>query len=172
MIDQWAPPEIGVPSAKQQFITFSLNNEEYAVNASMVREIIELTSVTRVPNLPDCIRGVINLRGAIIPVVDLKRNFGMATGEYCRHTCVIVTEFSGGPMGIIADAVSDVINIPVESMASAPGFGPRIKSDFISGFGRIGQRLVIVLDIDKVLKEEETAAVARAAETAADTHPK
>jgi len=138
---------------KQEYVTFGLNNEEYAIDARNVQEIIELTSITNVPHLPGFIKGVINLRGTIIPVVDLKQKFCMSSDGYQKHTCIIVTEFSGGVMGLIVDAVSDVMHMTRESISDTPSFGARINTDFIKGMGKAGDNLVIVLNVDKVLSE-------------------
>ncbi len=147
---------------EQQYVTFSLNDEEYAVAARNVREIIELTNITKVPQLTEHFRGVINLRGTIVPVVDLKLKFGMRSDGYRKHACIIVTEFSGGIMGLIVDAVSDVIQIPEESIAAPPSLGSRIRTDFVRGMGRVGGDLVIVLDVERVLSDDEFAAVEEA----------
>lgn len=146
-------------SMGQEYVTFSLNDEEYAFDAVNVREIIEFGSVTKVPHLPDFFKGVINLRGTIIPVVDLKQKFGMQSGNYQKHTCVIITEFSRGIMGVIVDAVSDVMYLSEESISSTPSFGTKIRTDFIKGMGKIEDRLVLILDVDKVLTEEEALMV-------------
>src|SRR3990172_9685356 len=145
---------------KQQYITFYLNNEEYAADALHVQEIVELSNITRVPHLPAFLKGVINLRGTIIPVVDLKLKFGMSSDGYPKHTCIIVTEFSGGVMGLIVDAVSEVLRIPDEAAAPPPSFGEKIKTDFIKAMGKIDNRLLIILDIDNVLTQEETSVLA------------
>lgn len=147
--------EIGSRSEGQEYVTFTLNDEEYAFNALNVREIIEFGNVTKVPHLPDFFKGVINLRGTIIPVVDLKQKFGMESGNYKKHTCVIVTEFSKGVMGVIVDVVSDVMYLPNEFISSTPSFGTKIRTDFINGMGKVGDRLVLILDVEKVLTEEE-----------------
>jgi purine-binding chemotaxis protein CheW len=151
----------------QQYVTFSLNDEEYAIDAINVQEIVELANITKVPHLPEYLKGVINLRGTIIPVVDMKMKFGMKGEAAQKHTCVIVTEFAGGVMGLIVDAVSDVMHLPEESIAATPSFGTRINTDFIKGMGQVSDRLVLVLDINKVLSEEETALVSEAASGAA-----
>lgn len=139
----------------RQHVTFSLNNEMYAIDAMNVQEIIELINITKVPHLPGFLKGVINLRGTIIPVVDLKLKFGMSSDSYKKHTCVIVTAFSGGVMGLIVDSVSDVMYISDRSVASTPSFGTKINTDFIKGMARINDDLSIVLDVDKVLSEAE-----------------
>lgn len=159
MAQALAERETGSRSVGQEYVTFSLNEEEYAFDALNVREIIEFGNVTKVPHLPDFFKGVINLRGTIIPVVDLKQKFGMESGNYQKHTCVIVTEFSKGVMGVIVDAVSDVMYLADESISSTPSFGTKIRTDFIKGMGKVGDRLVLMLDIDKVLTEEEALMV-------------
>lgn len=157
-----------------QYVTFSLNDEEYALNALNVQEIIELTQITRIPHLPESLKGVINLRGAIIPVLDLKQKFGMKADSDRTHTCVIVTEYSQGVRGIIVDAVLDVLPVPEGSVSSPPSFGPRIKTDFLRGMGRAGDRILLILDIEALLTGEEplmtTAAVNEQGMTATDTH--
>lgn len=159
MADAIATVVPGQSLEKQQYITFYLNNEEYAVDALNVQGIIELSNITKVPHLPEFIKGVINLRGTIIPVIDLKLKFGMTCEEYKKHTCIIITDFSGGIMGIIADAVSDVLHMPDESVASTPSFGAKIRTDFIKGMGQVDNRLVIILDIEKILTQDETSLV-------------
>ncbi len=145
--------------AGQEYVTFHLNEEVYAFEALRVQEIIELSNITKVPHLPDYLKGVINLRGTIIPVVDLKAKFGMVTDEYKKHTCIIVTEFSGGVMGLIVDAVSDIINMPKESISEPPSFGEKINTEFIAGMGKVNDNLVLVLDVDKVLTADEAVSV-------------
>jgi purine-binding chemotaxis protein CheW len=145
----------------REYVTFHLNEEVYAFEALRVQEIIELTNVTKVPHLPDYMKGVINLRGTIIPVVDLKQKFIMGSGDYKKHTCIIVTEFSGGVMGLIVDAVSDILNLDRESISATPSFGTRINTEFIAGMGRVGDNLVLVLDVDKVLTQEEATVAAQ-----------
>lgn len=155
-MDALAATSFGQAVEGRQYVTFGLNNEEYAVDAINVQEIIEMASITHVPHLPGFFKGVINLRGNIIPVVDLKLKFDMGAEGYKKHTCVIVTEFSGGVMGLIVDSVSDVLHMSNEAISAAPSFGAKIKTDFIKGMGKIEDRLVLILDMDKVLTEEET----------------
>lgn len=141
----------------EEYVTFTLNDELYAFGALNVQEIIELTTVTKVPHLPAYLKGVINLRGSIIPVVDLKQKFGMASGEYKKHTCIIVTEYCRGVMGLIVDTVSDIINMSPQDISSSPDFGTRVRTDFIAGMGKAGDSLVLVLDVDRVLSADEAA---------------
>jgi len=147
--------ELTEEASSRQYVTFSLNDEDYAIEALKVQEILELTSVTKVPHLPDYFRGVINLRGVIIPVVDMKVKFGMSSTEYGKHTCVIVTEISEGVMGMVVDSVSDVMYMPEGSVSDTPKFGDRVDTEFIKGMGRSGEKLIIILDIDRVLSESE-----------------
>lgn len=159
MTQALAERETVTRSGGQEYVTFSLNEEEYAFDALNVREIIEFGNITKVPHLPDFFKGVINLRGTIIPVIDLKQKFRMESGNYQKHTCVIVTEFSKGVMGVIVDAVSDVMYLADESILSTPSFGTKIRTDFIKGMGKVGDRLVLILNVDKVLTEEEASII-------------
>ena len=147
----------------REYITFSLNEETYAFDVLHVQEIIELTSVTKVPHLPEYLKGVINLRGTIIPVIDLKQKFGMACGEYKKHTCIIVSEFSRGVMGLIVDTVSDILTMSPDTISESPEFGSSINTGFIAGMGRTADGLVLVLDVDKVLTADESLVVANVA---------
>lgn len=149
----------------QEYVTFTLNDELYAFDALNVQEIIELAGVTKVPHLPSYLKGVINLRGTIIPVVDLKEKFGMQGGEYKKHTCIIVTEFSRGVMGLIVDTVSDILNMSPKDLSAAPDFGASINTDFIAGMGKAGDTLVLVLDVDKVLSEAEASVLEQVADS-------
>lgn len=166
----WKPDETG--DAGREYVTFSLNAELYAFDALQVQEIIELTTVTKVPHLPGHLKGVINLRGTIIPVIDLKQKFGMeGFGEYRKHTCIIVTEFSAGVMGLIVDTVSDIMNIAESNISPAPDFGTRINTEFIAGMARTGESLVLLLNVDKVLTDEESTMVAQVAEQPPQLQP-
>lgn len=147
-------------SGQEQYVTFRLNAEEYAVSALVVQEIIELASITPVPHLPPFLRGVINLRGTIVPVIDLKRKFGMLGSDYPKHTCVIIVEFSRGVMGLIVDAVSDVMQISPAEFAQPPSFGVPIRIDFIQGMARLDAGMLILLDTDRILSCEEVPALA------------
>lgn len=139
----------------KQYVTFKLNDEEYAIDALKVQEIVELGSVTRVPKLPEFFKGVINLRGTIIPVIDLKARFGMKQDISVKHPCVVVVEFSGGVMGLIVDSVSDVMAIGEKGISDPPEFGSGVKTDFLRGMGRVDERLVLILDMERVFTEKE-----------------
>lgn len=138
-----------------QFLTFQLAEESYAVSILRVREIIEYDFVTRVPNMPASIRGVINLRGAVVPVVDLATRFGLRESKVTKRTCVIIAEVEVGGdrlvMGLMADAVSQVIDLPPADIEPPPAFGVSVRVDFLKGLGKIGKKFVLILDLDRAL---------------------
>jgi len=149
-----------------QFLTFLLAEESYAVSILRVREIIEYDTVTRVPNMPTSIRGVINLRGAVVPVVDLAVRFGLRNTRVTKRTCVIIAEAEVGGerlvMGLMVDAVSQVIDLPPADIEPPPAFGTRVRVDFLEGLGKIGKKFVLILDLDRALSEAELLSVAEA----------
>ncbi|NLH40399.1 MAG: purine-binding chemotaxis protein CheW [Planctomycetes bacterium] len=138
-----------------KYLTFALANEEYGLEILKVREIIGYIDVTAVPQTPSHVKGVINLRGQVIPVVDLRAKFGMATTEVTEETCIIVVEItqSGRKFntGIVVDRVQEVLDIAGQNIEDAPQFGESVRTDFILGMGKVGDRVKILLDIDKVL---------------------
>ena len=138
-----------------KYLTFALSNEEYGLEILKVREIIDYIEVTAVPQTPHYIKGVINLRGQVIPVVDLRAKFGMATTEVTDETCIIVVEIaqSGRKFntGIVVDRVQEVLDIDGEQIEEAPQFGASVDTDFILGMGKIGESVKILLDINRVL---------------------
>ena len=150
-------------SDQSQYLTFLLADEVYAVSILRVKEIIEYGTVTRVPNMPPSIRGVINLRGAVVPVVDLVVRFHLGESKVTNRTCVIIAEFhsKGEPvvMGLIADAVSLVIDLAPGEIEPPPSFGTSVRVDFLKGLGKIGKKFVLILDLDRVLSAEELLSV-------------
>mgnify|MGYP001578499265 CR=1 FL=1 len=142
-----------------QYVTFLLGEEEYGLEILAVQEIIGFTHITHVPHLPDFIKGVINLRGTVVPVIDLRLKFGLGQVDYNNHTCVVVVKMEDRVMGMVVDVVSEVVSFPDGSIEPAPPFGSNIKADFIKAMGKAGDRLVIILDIDKVLSSDEMAAI-------------
>jgi purine-binding chemotaxis protein CheW len=142
-----------------KYLTFALGKEEYGLEILKVREIIGYMDVTAVPRTPDYVRGVINLRGQVISVIDLRAKFGMDGAERTEQTCIIVVDIrrDGRRLntGIVVDRVSEVLNIAPDAIEDAPAFGTRIDTSFILGMGKIGQSVKILLDIDKVLTAEE-----------------
>lgn len=142
-----------------KYLTFELGSEIYGIEILKVQEIIGIMSITNVPKTPDYVRGVINLRGKVIPVVELRRKFRMTTVEDTERTCIIVVQVKGadGPitMGILVDEVSEVVDIVAGQIEPAPTFGSSVNTAFILAMGKIGARVVIMLDVDKVLTIEE-----------------
>jgi len=142
-----------------QYLTFHLAGEEYAVDILQVREIITYGTLTKVPHTPASIRGVINLRGNVVPVVDLGIKFGLTPSPVTDRTCIVIVEAnineSRTVMGIIADSVSQVISMSEDNILPAPAFGTRVRIDFLRGMGQSGDKFVLVLEIDKVLSAED-----------------
>jgi purine-binding chemotaxis protein CheW len=138
-----------------KYLTFALAHEEYGLEILKVREIIGYIDVTAVPQTPHYVRGVINLRGQVIPVVDLRAKFGMETAEVTDETCIIVVEITLGGRksntGIVVDRVQEVLDIEAGSIEEAPEFGASVNTDFILGMGKVGDSVKILLDIDRVL---------------------
>ncbi len=151
-----------------QFLTFLLAGEEYGVDILRVQEIKGWNAVTPIPNTPEYIRGVINLRGTIVPIVDLRRRFGLEPMEYGPMTVVIVLkvmrEDKSRVMGIVVDAVSDVYNVQDESLKPAPDFGSVVNVDFVQGLATVDETMVIILDIDHLLNSGELAVMDSAVE--------
>ena len=146
-----------------QYLTFKLAEEIFALDVAKVREILEFSTVTKVPQTPDFMRGVINLRGSVVPVIDLRLKFGMSKTEKTVNTCIIVVEVEMDGeniiLGALADSVQEVIELEPQQIEAAPHIGSRLKTDFIKGMGKIGNRFIMMLDIDKVFSSEELAAV-------------
>lgn len=147
--------QMGFSTDGNQYLTFTLGDEHYGVEILRVQEIKGYTAVTRIPNTPGYIKGVLNLRGTIVPIIDLRTKFSMEQVEYSKVTVIIVLEVKGRTMGIIVDAVSDVLNIPSKDVQPAPDFGHAVDVSFLSGIGKSGDKLVALLDIDKVLSVSE-----------------
>lgn len=142
--------------SEQQYVTFSIDDEEFGVEILKVQEIIGYTNSTHVPNAPEFISGVINLRGVIVPIIDLRKKFNMEEKEYDKFTVIVVVEVMTKIMGVIVDAVSDVLSLSEKDIQEAPDFS-KFKSEFLKGMGKVGEKLVILLDIDKLLTYEERA---------------
>lgn len=155
---------------RQQHLTFALGGEMFAIGILSVKEIIEYGSLTTVPMMPDCIKGVINLRGAVVPVVDLARRFASRATTITRRSCIVIIETANEEhgdgarqdVGVIVDAVSEVLEIHDDQIEPPPSFGARIRTDFIAGMGKLDGRFVIILNVDKVLSMDELATLAAA----------
>jgi purine-binding chemotaxis protein CheW len=166
------------PSEKpEQYLTFLTAGEEYAIGIAKVSEIIEYETVTKVPNTPTWIHGVTNLRGRVVPVVDLAMKFGLATSRITKFSCIIIADvsFQGErlTMGVLADSVSRVIELSEEEIEATPPFGTKIKTEYLLGMGPLGKKFCLILDIDKVLSADEvlTANSAIDGELAGDDTP-
>ncbi|MEI7429804.1 MAG: chemotaxis protein CheW [Betaproteobacteria bacterium] len=157
-----------------QYLTFALGGEMFAVGILNVKEIIEYGQLTEIPMMPAFIRGVINLRGSVVPVIDLSARFGGKVTEVSRRTCIVIVEvteaegdqFSRHDIGIMVDAVSEVLDIPDSEIEPPPTFGARIRADFIFGMGKVAGKFVIILNINKVLSVEEIAQLTGSENTA------
>jgi purine-binding chemotaxis protein CheW len=142
-----------------QYLTFKLAEEIFAFDVAKVREILELTTITKVPQTPEFMRGVINLRGSVVPVIDLKLNFAMQRTEQTINTCIIVVEvnLNGEPivLGVLADSVQEVVEMEPNLIEPPPKLGTKLNTEFIKGMGKVGETFVMILDIDKVFSAEE-----------------
>lgn len=149
----------------QQYLTFMLGAEVYAIGILTIKEIIEYDELTTVPMMPDCIRGVINLRGSVVPVMDLSLRFGKPSSPVTKRTCIVIIErqTDGGEredLGVVVDAVNAVLEIPATDIELPPAFGTRIRTEFIRGLGKINGKFVIMLDVARVLAVEELTRLA------------
>ncbi len=158
---------------QSQYLTFHIAEEEYAIGILRVREIIQYETITKVPHTPQWIRGVINLRGNVVPVVDLAVKFGLALTEPTPSTCIVIAEVmiedEAAVMGVMADSVSQVIDLRPEQVQPPPAFGTRVHVDFLQGMGQMDRKFVLILDIDRVLTADEllTAAALQLPDTPA-----
>jgi purine-binding chemotaxis protein CheW len=154
-----------------QFLTFMLGGEMFAMGILAIKEIIEYSALTEVPMMPASVRGVINLRGSVVPVVDLSVRFGRTPAAVTKRTCIVIVEISLNDtrqdVGVVVDAVNEVLEIPAEDIAPPPTFGTRIRTDFIQGMGKVNHRFVIILDVTQVLSLDELAELAEQAEAPA-----
>ena len=142
-----------------QYLTLKLADEIFAFDVAKVREILELTSITKVPQTPDFMRGVINLRGSVVPVIDLRLNFGMQCTEHTVNTCIIVVEVNlNGEtivLGVLADSVQEVVEMEPDNIEPPPQLGTKLNTQFIKGMGKVENIFVMILDIDKVFSSDE-----------------
>ena len=157
----------------QQYLTFQLNGEMFAIVILNIKEIIEYGSLTEVPMMPSFIRGVINLRGSVVPVVDLSSRFGRGKTKISRRTCIVIIEVDDGDekhdIGVMVDSVSEVLEIPRSEIEPPPAFGAKIRVDFIAGMGKVLGKFVIILNADKVLSIDELSMLGYATETVSES---
>jgi purine-binding chemotaxis protein CheW len=148
-----------------KYLTFVLGQEEYGIGIMHVREIIGMMAITAVPQTPSFVKGVINLRGKVIPVIDLRLKFGLDEAEHTTETCVIVVEVGNSQMGIIVDTVREVVDIDEDEIEDAPRFGTKVDTNFILGMGKVGGKVEILLDISRVLTSAEMVLTQKLSDT-------
>ncbi len=154
-------PQAGAPAA--QYLRFTLGDEAYALDIRRVREIVQLVPMTTVPLMPAFVRGVINLRGAVVPVIDLQARFGRAAARLGKKSCIVVFDASSdgerSELGLLVDAVSEVVDIPADAIEPPPSFGATVRREFIRAMGRLKGRFVVILDPDRAFDVEDMAAL-------------
>lgn len=158
----------GLNTESNQYLTFMLGDEEFALQIAKVREVLDYTSITKVPRMPDFLCGVINLRGYVVPVVDLRLKLGIPAVRKLSETCIVIVEVNLENelilMGALTDSVQEVIDIDSSQISPPPHIGFKINTDFIKGMGKCNDGFVIILDIDRVLSEQEMALLSSTSE--------
>ena len=158
---------VAVPPEPLQYLTFTLAGEMFAIGILAIKEIIEYGHLTEVPMMPASVRGVINLRGAVVPVVDLQARFGRPASAVTKRTCIVIVETGdaddGQVIGVVVDAVSEVLELPASDIEPPPSFGSAIRGDFVRGMAKVRGKFVIVLDVANVLAIEDFSALAELA---------
>lgn len=142
-------------NAAIQYLTVNLAHEEYGIDILAVREIRGWTPVTRIPQAPDYVLGVLNLRGAIVPVIDMRLRFGLAREEYTATTVTVIITVAGRNFGVVVDAVSDVLDIAADKVRPVPDMGTTVDTEYLKGLTSIGERMVLLLDVDKLLQPQD-----------------
>ena len=166
-----APPAGASTNEAKQYLTFMLGGEMFSLNILRIKEIIWYTNMTEVPMMPACIRGVINLRGAVVLVMDLSARFGKPSTPVTKNSCIVIveieapTEGESQNMGVVVDAVQAVLEIPTSDIEPAPTFGAKIRSDFIEGIAKVNGKFVILLNINHVLSTQEIATMGQVSAT-------
>ncbi len=154
---------VPVVSDIRQYLTFTLGQETFALDILVIKEIIQFAEVSTVPMMPDYVRGIINLRGAVVPVIDLQVRFGRSPAQIGKRSCIVILEIVAGQrhyeLGIMVDAVSAVVDISSSQIEPAPRFGTAIAHDFIAGMGKLDEKFIIMLDITKTFTPGELAAM-------------
>ena len=160
---------------QSQYLTFYLAGEEYAIGILQVKEILEYDTLPKVPQTPPSIRGVINLRGSVVPVVDLAAKFGLPPSPVSKRTCIVIVEvdFDGQRtvMGVLADAVSQVMDLTPADIEAPPAFGTAVRVDYLQGMGKVGKKFVLILDVDRVLSAPELLGASLQVAAEADRSP-
>jgi len=168
---------VAVDQAPAQYLTFQLAGEVFALGILNVKEIIEFGSITQIPMMPPFIRGVLNLRGAVVPVIDLMARFGGAPAAVGRRTCIVIIEITQTidgsdvrqDIGVVVDCVNEVLEVPASDIEPPPAFGAKIRADFIQGMGKVAGNFVIILNTERVLSVDEMTALTRLSAPSANT---
>ncbi len=167
LIEKTGQEAKNMTSREGKYLTFTMADEEYGIGILKIKEIIGMMPITTVPQTPDFVKGVINLRGKVIPVMDLRLRFGMDSIDYNERTCIIVVEIEGSTgtiqIGIVVDSVSEVLNVKGEDIEDTPMFGTKLNTEYILGMAKMEGGVKILLDIDQVLSEGEIAVLEKAA---------
>ena len=164
-----APASASAVVEEKQYLTFMLGGEMFSIDILCIKEIIWYASLTEVPMMPACIRGVINLRGAVVPVMDLSSRFGKPSTPVTKSSCIVIVEVATQvegerqSMGVVVDSVQAVLEIPASEIEPAPSFGAKIRPDFIEGIGKVNGKFVILLNVNQVLSSEEIGQMGHAA---------
>ncbi len=160
-------PQPGAQAQIDQYLTFMLGGETFAIGILSIKEIIEYSTLTEVPMMPACVRGVINLRGAVVPVIDLAVRIGRGQAPVTKRTCIVIMEVlmndERQDIGVVVDAVNEVLEIPLADIEPPPSFGSQVRTDFMRGMGKVNQKFVILLDVDRVLALDDLVGMAEAA---------
>jgi purine-binding chemotaxis protein CheW len=153
------PSVVSGADIEGKYLTFTLANEDFGIGILKIKEIIGMMPITKVPRCPEFVKGVVNLRGRVIPVLDLRMRFGMQSAEYTERTCIVVVEVDSGSatlmVGLIVDSVSEVLNIKAEDIEGTPEFGAKVDTDYILGMAKMSGGVKILLNIDKTLHAED-----------------
>ncbi|MGA1868846.1 MAG: chemotaxis protein CheW [bacterium] len=157
---------------KDKFLTFCVGKEDYGIDIRYVTEIIGIQKITEVPDMPDFMKGVINLRGKVIPVMDVRTRFNLQSREYDDRTCIMVVNINDIAIGLVVDTVSEVMDIPESHIEPPPRTGKGVKSSYIKGMGKVGEEVKILLDVNKLLFEEELMQIEKDRDTMIDTTTK
>ena len=156
--DSWDDDD-DVDSQKDKFLTFKIADEEFAIPIAHVIEIVGIQKITEVPDMPDFVKGVINLRGKVIPVMDVRLRFKLPAVAYDDRTCVVVVSVGDVTIGLVVDTVSEVVDIPESNVSPPPRFASSASGRYVSGMGKIGEAVKIIIDAEKLLRDDELAAL-------------
>ena len=157
--DSWDDDD-DLDAQKDKFLTFQIADEEFAIPIGHVIEIVGIQKITEVPDMPDFVKGVINLRGKVIPVMDVRLRFHLPSVAYDDRTCVVVVSVGDTTIGLVVDTVSEVVDIPEANISPPPRFSSSTSGRYVSGMGKIGEAVKIIIDVSKLLRDEEMAALA------------